>query len=737
MKYLLPGEYEHAVRSRSGRLVARIVRGIIAASYCAILVACGQPMAGRDLGSLNGKFLIDEGLYVYSDRHWRQQENGGLGMRKAGSLLVWVAEEAPDLLRAEFFPAGPTMRFHFNILWDGNPLWDQPLAGVGQPLAVEIPASGLTPGLHRLTIERVKELDKEQDRDRAHSAFARIELEKVSNGTTVDVPITGNGFVASFLDFGVTSQSPYRLDGCLFAGPQRLVQPVSSGDESKISFILENRSREDAVFTITRDDLDPLNYTLEARATLPIEFSVPSGDHELTLEATGQQDGSFLWGSPQMRPLNASVSPSVFFITLDTTRWDAVAPFSVEKELTPNLAALARQSSVYQNAWATAPWTLPSHASMFTGLYPSHHGAGVTSEVLDREYLTLAELFRNSGFMTAGFIGGHLSSSVFGLAQGFSEYHDPTGWASPGDRVTDSALDFIEKNADSPLFVFINYFDPHGPYDAPTRFQEAAGVAEAGSPIRDSPVWGPLVRGEKGAWGALRKGRVPTDTAGLAYLRALYMAEIAFMDSQIGRLFDRLREHNLYDQALIVVVADHGEFLGENGLTSHSYRLDPELTHVPLLIKRPGQVEAEVMDDLVSHVDLYESVARAMGISAPVADGLPLFPKSPAVLLDRDYVLMEEHASRIHPLLGPFRVADHLFGLQWREHREVLFDQRVECQSLREGHWLPAECASSWDERLEMVGERMRAVARLSADHAVGDLDQEEAEKLRALGYIE
>lgn len=208
------------------------------------------------------------------------------------------------------------------------------------------------------------------------------------------------------------------------------------------------------------------------------------------------------------------------------------------------------------------------------------------------------------------------------------------------------------------------------------------------------------------------------------------------MDAQIGRLFDRLRETGLYDEALIVVVSDHGEFLGERGLTSHSYRLDPELTHVPLLIKRPAQNRGEVVNDLVSHVDLYASVAREMGIAAPTGDGLSLAPISDAAA-HREFVLMEEHASRIHPLLGPFRIADHLYGLQWIAHREVLFDRQIECRDLRDGSWLPVECRATWADRLAMLSERMQAAAKLRADHAVADLDQEEAEKLRALGYIE
>lgn len=726
----------HRASSRTSGRASRPVLVIGASLLCGLVAGCAQPDAGPDLGSLNGKLVIDDGVYVYPDRHWRLPKNGGMTVRKAGSLLVWIGGELPDLLQAEFVPAGPTGRLHFSCLWDGDPLWEEPKSGGGRPLTVEIDASRLTPGLHRLTIEREKDLDGEMDRDLATAAFRRIDLKLVWGEMTEALPITANGFVASFLDFGVTGLSERRLDGCLFVGPQRLSQPFTSVSESKMSFVLENRSRETANFSVSVDEVRPEVFTLDARETRRVELAVSSGKHELALEVTGDRDGFFLWGSPQLRAPGEEASSSVFFITLDTTRWDAVAPFSPDHGLTPNLEAFARQATVFPNAWATAPWTLPSHASMFTGLYPSNHGAGVTTEALDREWVTLAELFRNEGYQTAGFIGGHMSSSVFGLAQGFSEYHDPPGWASRGDLVTDAVLEYVDKNEGSPLFVFVNYFDPHGPYQAPARYQEMSGAVEAGRALRDDPVWGPLARGDKGAWQTLRTAPLPSDPDGLAYLRALYLAEVAYMDAQIGRLFERLRETGLYDEALIVLVADHGEFLGEHGLTSHSYRLDPELTHVPLLIKRPKQNRGEVINDLVSHVDLFTSVAREMGIEAPTGDGLSLQPISNAAA-SREYVLMEEHASRIHPLLGPFRVADHLYGLQWTGRREVLFDDRIECRDLQDGSWVPVECKASWVDRLAMLSERMQAAAKLRADHAIADLDQEEAEKLRALGYIE
>lgn len=700
------------------------------------LVGCGPPPAHRDLGFLNGTFITDPGVRVFPDRHWRFEESRGYFFRKVGTLLVWVEGDAPEGLSATFAPVGETRRFHFMVSWDGDRLWDRPVAG-GRSISVDIPSPALTPGLHRLTIERVRYLDDEADQKLDDNSFSQIDLAEVKNGVTTPVPLNGNAFIASFLDFGVTGQSEYRLDGCLFDGPQRLANRVVCDAESPASFTLENRSREPAVFKVGIGDQAPLEFEVPARGKRGVTFTIPAGEHEFALEVSGYSQGSFLWGAPSLRRLGAGDAPSVFFITLDTTRWDSVAPFSATPDLTPNLRALSAESTVFSNAWAVAPWTLPAHASMFTGLYPSHHGAGVTSEVLYGRWVTLAERYRDDGYVTAGFIGGHMSSSVFGLAQGFSVYHDPVGWEAKGDRVTESALDFIETNSASPLFVFVNYFDPHEPYSAPEKFEMLAGVPGAEHAARDVPIWGDFARGDESAWGAIRDGRAGEDPLGMAFLRATYLAEVAFMDAQLGQVLEKLRELEIYENAMIVVVADHGEFLGERGRYSHSYSLDPELTKIPMLVKWPHQRTRIDVKELVSQIDLFPAVASVAGLEFAASDGIGFSEESMSALEGRPFVLMEEHSSRIHPLPGRMWIANHLFGFQWRERREVVFDDQIRCGVLRDGTWTAAECGMGWEDRAGLLGEKMRATARLPADHELGDLDSTEAEKLRALGYIE
>jgi hypothetical protein len=295
----------------------------------------------------------------------------------------------------------------------------------------------------------------------------------------------------------------------------------------------------------------------------------------------------------------------------------------------PHLAAFSRQATVYRRAVASSPWTLPSHASMLTGLYPSRHRAGVTDQELISSRLTAPELLRRHGWLTAGFAGGMFCGSRFGLSQGFAVYHDPDGFEVPGDRLTDLAVAFLADAAELRPFLFVNYFDPHFPYHAPSRFRSIQEADRLGRAVPEGPIWRPILGGDGAAWTRAVIDDIPFPAEALAALQAEYRAEVAFMDEQLGRLLDSLREHQLWDEALIIAVADHGELLGEHRVLGHGGRLDPELVEVPLIVKFPHQRRAATVDDLVSIVDLFPTVLETAGVAAPAAaagPGVPLRP---------------------------------------------------------------------------------------------------------------
>ena len=401
----------------------------------------------------------------------------------------------------------------------------------------------------------------------------------------------------------------------------------------------------------------------------------------------------------------------------------------------PSSIALPARPTVFENAFSTAPWTLPSHASIFTGLYPSRHGAGVTEPLLTPESVTLADLTRGRGYINAGFSAGELSSSRFGLAQGFHHYRNPDQYETLGGQMAEYVDEFLDRYHTQPLFLFVNYFDPHAVYRAPVKIAKRFGVPDKAARIRHLPVWGDLLAGRMEAWRAAVEGKAPLTPEVKDYLQAAYLAEVAYVDALIGRLFDRLRQLELFDRALIVLTADHGELLGEGGYVHHAARLDPELVEIPLIIKWPGQEHGGRVSELVSLIDLFPTILAAAGIEAPASDGQALAASGWATsgAGPRPFVLFEEHHALVHPLHKYMMVSRHLFGVQRPAYRQLVWDAGAECARLEEGAWHHAPCTAKRAQVLQSVKVALEARDGETIDAPPSD---ELRESLKALGYL-
>ncbi len=283
---------------------------------------------------------------------------------------------------------------------------------------------------------------------------------------------------------------------------------------------------------------------------------------------------------------------SVLLVTLDTTRPDALGAWGGPAGATPTLDALARESVVYDAAFTVAPLTQPAHASMLTGLWPPRHGVRMNgTTTLPAEARTLAELAREAGWQTGAFVGALVLDPAFGLDQGFERYEAPArGFGSgsthiedrPAAEVVDGALAWLgARDRSRPFLAWVHLFDPHGPYEPPERF---------------------------------RLGRAP---------RTLYQGELAYLDRELARLFHPLLDGP--DAPLVLVVADHGEAFGEHGEETHGIFCYDTTLRVPLLVRRPDRARAgERSDEVVSVVDVYATLADAMGLAAPASDGVSL-----------------------------------------------------------------------------------------------------------------
>ncbi len=269
----------------------------------------------------------------------------------------------------------------------------------------------------------------------------------------------------------------------------------------------------------------------------------------------------------------AATPPTILLVTLDTVRADAIGPESNAVE-TPTLSALAARGLRFEQAYATAPMTLPSHASMLTGLYPAEHGVHENARRLADDPPLLASRLQQAGYTTAAFVSGYPLDRRFGLARGFDHYDDDLGDGAAergADATTANALAYLSRQPAGPLFLWVHYFDPHEPYAPPEPF----------------------------------RSRYPEDP---------YLGEIAFMDRELGRLLAGLAQHTR-GEPRILVVGDHGESRGDHGETFHGNLLYQGVMRVPLILAGPG-VPAATRPEPVSTRRVFDTVLAWAGLEA-------------------------------------------------------------------------------------------------------------------------
>ena len=288
-------------------------------------------------------------------------------------------------------------------------------------------------------------------------------------------------------------------------------------------------------------------------------------------------------------PASAGKPPNVLLVVLDTARADAVSRSVGPDSPTPTFARLAQSGVTYSNARSTAPWTLPSHASLFTGLYPSRHGAHHEHLQLDQERVTLAEIL-SSTHETAGFTENPQITIARGFAQGFGTYDETWRARSGIQQVMPTVSRVVEwlgrRDSDRPFFLFVNLMSPHLPYFPPEGSEKR--FLPAGTPA-DQVMRLRFVNEREARLYIM--GKLPLGPGDFAVLRALYQAEVAHADAQLGQIIAALEASGSLDRTLVIVVSDHGENLGEHGLMEHQLCIYETLLHVPMLLRLPGKFE--------------------------------------------------------------------------------------------------------------------------------------------------
>ncbi len=328
----------------------------------------------------------------------------------------------------------------------------------------------------------------------------------------------------------------------------------------------------------------------------------------------------------------AAPGPNVLLVVLDTVRADHLSLHGYDRETSPNLSRLARRGITFQQARSTAPWTLPSHASMMTGRWPHELSTGI-NHPLDGTHETLAEYLAAKGYATAGFVGNAAYCGFeTGLGRGFAHFEDHVLsvadilWTSalgqrvllqvmfrPERRTGGTPNDYHRKTADQirrdmlawvegqkgrPFFAFLNLYDAHDPYMPPTDFDRHFGVRP-----RSAADMAILER-----W--FIKDKKKLTPAEIQSVLDAYDDGIAYLDEQIGELIDDLDWLGLLAKTVVIITADHGEHLGEHQLYGHASSLYDAEIHVPLLVLLPEEEhEGKVVTTQVSLRDLAATVA--------------------------------------------------------------------------------------------------------------------------------
>lgn len=388
--------------------------------------------------------------------------------------------------------------------------------------------------------------------------------------------------------------------------------------------------------------------------------------------------------------------PPIILISVDTLRADRLPMYGYRGVETPALDALRADSILFENAWAHSPLTLPSHATMLTGLLPAEHGVrDNTGFRLSSGASTLGSLLRSAGYETGAAVSAFVLRKATGMNAGFDAYDDdlarPRGERSlghvqrAGEETVAAAQRWIAARASRPFFYFLHLYEPHSPYEPPEPFAS----------------------------------RYPSP----------YDGEVAHTDAIVGRFLTFLREKGIYDRALIVFVSDHGEGLGDHGEDEHGIFLYREAIAVPMLIKLPGQALAgSTSSGAAGLYDVAPTILDRAGVAAPEGiDGVSLFDGGRVAAIPPRPIYSETFYPRFH------------FG--WSE-----------LHSLVEGteHFIDAPRPELYDlaadprERVNLVTERRRRFAALreaiapfrKEAAAPAPVSAEEMEQLAALGYI-
>jgi arylsulfatase A-like enzyme len=442
-----------------------------------------------------------------------------------------------------------------------------------------------------------------------------------------------------------------------------------------------------------------------------------------------------------------SPKPPIILITIDTLRRDALSCYDPDGPPTPQIDSLASHGLRFTAAFSGGPWTIPSFVSLMTGVPVDIHGVNHNFATIPARYETLAEQLRDAGYRTAA-LGHH--PQLLRMDRGFDHFDFTPREFSFHARMTGAKLlwrllresystgdlpnlvrNFLNAQSGTNFFLWVHFLDPHSPYEPPKRFTRHLDeqlIRDFGTSSEGITV------------SQVRSGRLLSSPRQRKWLRELYDAEVRWVDESVGRIVEELKAHELFDQAIVVLVADHGEEFWDHGGWEHGHTLYDELVRVPLIVKLPNIARSGIVDFPTSIAAIAPTLLDLAGASIEPTHGIASSITSS---------LLDGVEAPSHPI--------PLAGIEYFDRREaVVFDE------FKFVHWLesgrkelfdltrdPMERTSLVSERQDLVQRAMgmleqRAQIKASASGAT-DFEKTDPrqpspsvlEHLRALGYVE
>ncbi|HEX3035792.1 MAG TPA: sulfatase [Thermodesulfobacteriota bacterium] len=431
--------------------------------------------------------------------------------------------------------------------------------------------------------------------------------------------------------------------------------------------------------------------------------------------------------------------PNIILISIDTLRADHLGCYGYYRNTTPNIDRLAEDGVLFANTIAQSTWTLPSHMSIFTGLYVSSHGIISDDKKLGDEHITLAEVLQDAGYETVAFTEGGYVSEKFGY-QGFDHFEG----RAKGEKEIDikiiytKAVDWLKKAPSRPFFLFLHTYQPHSPYNPPPAFdiysdKNYQGIVDVSAPE--------IVGNDLYYYQSIQSQMTLDD---YLYVIDKYDGEIHYTDHYLGKLFNALKDLGLYDESIIIFTSDHGEnFLDhpDSGISyiGH-YEMYDEVVKVPLIIKAPGFPKNKIIDTQVESIDIMPTVLGLLKINITSrVEGESLVGLVKKGLYDEVFAFSERSLGRKREFSEYRMIRSNDWKLLLRSKEESgmleleLYNLKVDPKEQNNLHTEEVEVGKSMFAKLQTWMNRHKGKSK-PADKI--KLDDDLKKQLKDLGYI-